>query len=153
MHSVLNRVTLLAIKRYIGWVASWYVARKIGIHVLYLNFAFKIWTLLRARVAQYPSILTVFAEASVSRNIDAFAIYSHRKNEQEVHRSSKFALDDLGIPLRRNVVLEKISSLCYQEFWFEFQFVQKNFVFVSILYIFRQQIVGKIRHFVALLKI
>ena len=65
------------------------------IHSLYLEFAVKIWTVLHTQVAKFPSILLVFAEKSVLA-----IFYYHRKNEQEIRRSSEFALDNLGLPLR-----------------------------------------------------
>ena len=75
---------------------------KSRIHNLYFFSRRKIWTLLRTRVAQFPSILPVFAKGAIFRNIVAFSLYIHRKNKREIHRSSIFARDNLGIPLRRN---------------------------------------------------
>ena len=48
---------------------------KIRMHNLYFYFAAKVWTLLRTRVAQFPSILHVFVKVAIFRNIVAFSVY------------------------------------------------------------------------------
>ena len=44
-------------------------------HSMYFYFAAKIGTLLRTRVANYPSILPVSAKVAIFRNIVAFSLY------------------------------------------------------------------------------
>ena len=49
--------------------------RKIGYKVLYLYFAARIRTLLRTRVANFPSSLPVSAKVAFFRNIVPFSMY------------------------------------------------------------------------------
>ena len=84
---------------------------KIRIHSLYFYFAATIWTLLRTRFAQFPSVLPVFAKVAIFRSFVAFSMYYHRRNEHEIHRSGIFAREGLGIPLRRNEKSPKWSKV------------------------------------------
>ena len=69
---------------------------------LYLYFAAKIRTLLRTRDTIFPSILPVSAKVAIFRNTVPLSMYSHSKNEHEIHTSGISARDDLGIRLHRN---------------------------------------------------
>ena len=72
-----------------------------NIYRLYFLFAAKFWTLLRARLEQFPSILpNFFAKVAIFSNIVAFSMPKHIKNEHEIHRLGTFARDDLVIPPR-----------------------------------------------------
>ena len=79
--------------------------------------AVKIWTILRSRIAQFPSILPVFDKISIFRNIAEFSMHYHRINEQEIRRSGKFARDDFDIPLWRNVLNRFLMTFSESLFW------------------------------------
>ena len=73
-----------------------------------MYFADKIRTLLRTRFDNFPSILSVSAKVAIFRNFVPFSMYYYKKNVYEIHASGMFAHDDLGIPLRCNVVASVI---------------------------------------------
>ena len=57
------------------------------IHSLYFQFAAKIWTLLRTRVAQFPCILPVFAKVDMFRNIASQGINLGKVNMRYTDRA------------------------------------------------------------------
>ena len=63
---------------------------------------------MRTQVANFPSILLVSAKVAIIRNIVPFSMYEHSKNEHEIHASGISDRDELGIPLRLNVMHKRV---------------------------------------------